>query len=107
YPNNPTAAIAPMEYLERTVAICRRHGILLAYDNAYCALTFDGYRAPSSFEVSGAREVALEFFSLSKSFSMTGWRIGFAVGRPGVMGAPTRGKSYTDTGRVLHVAGGG
>src|SRR5204863_7342819 len=80
YPNNPTAAIAPLEYLERTVSICRRHGILLAYDNAYCDLTFDGYRAPSIFEISGAREVALEFFSLSKSFSMTGWRIGFVVG---------------------------
>jgi len=103
YPNNPTAAIAPMEYLERTVAICRRHGILLAYDNAYCDLTFDGYRAPSIFEVSGAREVALEFFSLSKSFSMTGWRIGFAVGRPELVGALTRVKSYTDTGPFLAV----
>ncbi len=83
YPNNPTAAVAPLEYLERTVATCRRYGILLAYDNAYCDLTFDGYRAPSIFEIPGARDVALEFFSLSKSFSMTGWRIGFAVGRHG------------------------
>ena len=53
YPNNPTAAVATPEYLERTVAICRRHGILLAYDNAYCDLTFDGYRAPSIFEIAG------------------------------------------------------
>ncbi len=75
YPNNPTAAVATPEYLERTVATCRRHGILLAYDNAYCDLTFDGYRAPSIFEIPGADEVALEFFSLSKSFSMTGWPI--------------------------------
>jgi len=103
YPNNPTAAVAPLEYLERAVAVCRRHGILLAYDNAYCDLTFDGYRAPSIFEIAGARDVALEFFSLSKSFSMTGWRIGFAVGRPELVGALTRVKSYTDTGPFLAV----
>ena len=103
YPNNPTAAVATPEYLERTVATCRRYGILLAYDNAYCDLTFDGYRAPSIFEIPGARDVALEFFSLSKSFSMTGWRIGFVVGRPELVGALTRVKSYTDTGPFLAV----
>ena len=102
-PNNPTAAIAPLEYLERTVAVCRKHGILLAYDNAYCDLTFDGYRAPSIFEIPGARDVAVEFFSLSKSFSMTGWRLGFAAGRPELIGALTRVKSYTDTGPFLAV----
>jgi len=103
YPNNPTAAIAPLEYLERTVAVCRQYGILLAYDNAYCDLTFDGYRAPSIFEIAGARDVAIEFFSLSKSFSMTGWRLGFAVGRPELIGALTRVKSYVDTGPFLAV----
>lgn len=103
YPNNPTAAVAPLDYLERTVATCRRHGILLAYDNAYCDLTFDGYRAPSIFEIPGAREVAVEFFSLSKSFSMTGWRIGFGVGRAQLIGALTRVKSYVDTGPFLAV----
>jgi len=103
YPNNPTAAVAPLAYLERTVATCRRHGILLAYDNAYCDLTFDGYRAPSIFEIPGAREVAVEFFSLSKSFSMTGWRIGFAVGNAELIGALTRVKSYVDTGPFLAV----
>jgi LL-diaminopimelate aminotransferase len=103
YPNNPTAAVATPEYLERTVATCRRHGILLAYDNAYCDLTFDGYRAPSIFEFAGSREIALEFFSLSKSFSMTGWRLGFAVGRAELIGALTRVKSYVDTGPVLAV----
>jgi LL-diaminopimelate aminotransferase len=103
YPNNPTAAVAPPEYLERTVAVCRRYGILLAYDNAYCDLTFDGYRAPSIFEIAGAQEVAIEFFSLSKSFSMTGWRLGFAVGAKELIGALTRVKSYVDTGPWLAV----
>jgi LL-diaminopimelate aminotransferase len=103
YPNNPTAAVATTAYLERTVSICREHGILLAYDNAYCDLTFDGYRAPSIFEIAGARDVALEFFSLSKSYSMTGWRLGFAVGRPELIGALTRVKSYVDTGPFLAV----
>jgi LL-diaminopimelate aminotransferase len=103
YPNNPTAAVATEEYLERTVAVCRRYGIVLAYDNAYCDLTFDGYRAPSIFQTPGASDVALEFFSLSKSFSMTGWRLGFAVGRAELIGALTRVKSYTDTGPFLAV----
>jgi LL-diaminopimelate aminotransferase len=103
YPNNPTAAVATPEYLERTVALCRKHGILLAYDNAYCDLTFDGYRAPGIFEIPDSREVAIEFFSLSKSFSMTGWRLGFAAGRPELIGALTRVKSYVDTGPFLAV----
>ncbi len=103
YPNNPTAAIAPADYLERLVRSCQAHGILLAYDNAYCELTYDGYRAPSIFEIPGAREVAVEFFSLSKSYSMTGWRIGFAVGRSELVGALTRVKSYVDTGPWLAI----
>jgi len=103
YPNNPTAAAAPVEYLERAVAVCRRYEILLAYDNAYCDLTFDNYRAPSIFEIPGAREISVEFFSLSKSFSMTGWRLGFAVGSKELIGALTRVKSYVDTGPWLAV----
>jgi LL-diaminopimelate aminotransferase len=103
YPNNPTAAVAPAAYLERVVATCRTHGILLAYDNAYCELTFDEYRAPSIFEIPGARDIALEFFSLSKSYSMTGWRLGFAAGRPELVNALTRVKSYVDTGPFLAV----
>ena len=101
YPNNPTAAVAPMEYLERTVAVCRKHEILLAYDNAYCDLTYDGYVAPSIFEIPGARDVAVEFFSLSKSFSMTGWRLGWAAGRRELIGALNKVKSYVDTGPFL------
>ncbi len=103
YPNNPTAAVAPLDYLERTVHACRRHGIVLAYDNAYCDLTFDGYRAPSIFDIDGANEVAVEFLSLSKSFSMTGWRLGFAVGKRELVGALSKIKSYIDTGPFLAI----
>jgi len=103
YPNNPTAAVAPMEYLEKSVAICRKHGILLAYDNPYVDLTYDGYVAPSIFEVPGARDVAIEYLSLSKSYSMTGWRIGYAVGNPTLISALTRVKSYVDTGPFLAI----
>jgi LL-diaminopimelate aminotransferase len=103
YPNNPTAAVAPRDYLERTVAICREHGIALAYDNPYVELTFDGYRAPSIFEIDGAREVALEFHSCSKSFAMTGWRLGWAVGGRELIGALTRVKNYHDTGPFLAI----
>jgi LL-diaminopimelate aminotransferase len=103
YPNNPTAAVASRDYLAEVVAVCRKYGIVLAYDNAYCELTFDDYRAPSVFEIAGARDVALEFFSLSKSYSMTGWRLGFAAGRAELIGALTRIKTYVDTGPFLAV----
>jgi len=103
YPNNPTAAIAPRDYLERTIAVCRRRGIVLAYDNPYVDLTFDGYVAPSILEVPGAREVALEFHSMSKSFSMTGWRVGWVAGRRELVGALSTLKSYLDTGPLLLV----
>lgn len=98
YPNNPTAAVAPRDYLERLVATCVRHQIVLAYDNAYADITFDGYVAPSIFEIDGAREVAVEFFSMSKSFKMTGWRLGFAVGNAELIAALSKVKSYVDTG---------
>ena len=101
YPNNPTAAVAPREYLERTVAICREYGIAIAYDNPYVEITFDGYRAPSIFEIEGAREVAVEFHSLSKSFSMTGWRLGWAAGNKELIGALSTIKSYHDTGAFM------
>jgi LL-diaminopimelate aminotransferase len=107
YPNNPTAAIAPREYLERTVEFCRRHEIVLAYDNPYCEITFDGYVAPSIFEIAGAREIAVEFHSLSKSFSMTGWRLGWAVGRAELIAAVARVKNYVDTGTFLAVQAAG
>ena len=103
YPNNPTAAIASMEYLEKTVAICKKYDILLAFDNPYVDVTFDGYVAPSIFEVPGARDVAIEYLSLSKSYSMTGWRCGFAVGRKELIAILNRVKSYTDTGPWLAI----
>lgn len=103
YPNNPTAAIASLEYLEKTVAICKKYDILLAFDNPYVDVTYDGYLAPSIFEVPGARDVAIEFLSLSKSYSMTGWRCGFAVGRKELIAILTRVKSYTDTGPWLAI----
>lgn len=107
YPNNPTAAVAPREYLERTVAACRRHDILLAYDNPYCEITFDGYVAPSIFEIPGAMDVAVEFHSLSKSFCMTGWRLGWAAGRADRIAALARVKNYVDTGAFLAVQAAG
>ena len=87
--------------LQRVVDVCRRHRMVLAYDNPYCELTFDGYRAPSIFEFGGAREVALEFHSLSKSFSMTGWRVGWVCGNAEIIAALSKVKTYTDTGPFL------
>lgn len=107
YPNNPTAAVAPRDYLERTLATCRKHDILLVYDNPYCEITFDGYVAPSIFEIPGAMDVAVEFHSLSKSFCMTGWRLGWAVGRPDRIAALARVKNYIDTGAFLAVQAAG
>lgn len=98
YPNNPTAAVAPREYLQDCVEWCRRHDVILAYDNAYSEIAFDGYRPPSILEIPGARDVAIEFHSLSKTYNMTGWRIGWAVGNPDLVAALTRVKTFADTG---------
>jgi LL-diaminopimelate aminotransferase len=103
YPNNPTAAIAPVEYLERMVQRCRELDILLVYDNAYSELAFDGYQPPSIFEIEGAREVAIEFHSLSKTYNMTGWRCGWAVARPEIASALAKVKSFVDTGQLMAV----
>ena len=107
YPNNPTAAIAPREYLERIVAECRTRDILLVYDNAYSEMGFDGYVPPSIFEIDGAREVAIEFHSLSKTFNMTGWRCGWAVANPEIAGALTKVKGFTDTGQYMGIQAAG
>jgi LL-diaminopimelate aminotransferase len=107
YPNNPTAAIAPRDYLERVVARCRELDILLVYDNAYSELAFDGYVPPSIFEIDGAREVAIEFHSLSKTYNMTGWRCGWSVASPEISSVLTKVKSFTDTGQFMAVQAAG
>jgi LL-diaminopimelate aminotransferase len=107
YPNNPTAAVAPRDYLERVVRRCRELDIVLVYDNAYSELTYDGYVAPSIFEIDGARDVAIEFHSLSKTYNMTGWRCGWAVARPEIASALARVKSFTDTGQFMAVQAAG
>ena len=103
YPNNPTAAIAPTDYLERVVAQCRELDILLVYDNAYSELAFDGYRPPSIFEIPGARDVAIEFHSLSKTYNMTGWRCGWAVANPEICATLAKVKSFVDTGQFMAI----
>jgi LL-diaminopimelate aminotransferase len=107
YPNNPTAVVAPRDYLERVVARCRELDILLVYDNAYSEIAFDGYRPPSIFEIDGAREVAIEFHSLSKTYNMTGWRCGWAVARPEVASVLAKVKSFVDTGSFMAVQAAG
>ena len=107
YPNNPTAAIAPRDYLERVVTRCRELDILLVYDNAYSELAFDGYVPPSIFEIDGARDVAIEFHSLSKTYNMTGWRCGWAVASPEVASVLTKVKTFVDTGQFMAVQAAG
>jgi LL-diaminopimelate aminotransferase len=107
YPNNPTAATAPREYLERLVTQCRELDALLVYDNAYSELAYDGYRPASIFEVDGARDVAIEFHSLSKTYNMTGWRCGWAVARPELAGVLAKVKSFIDTGAFMAVQAAG
>jgi len=103
YPNNPTAAVAPMAYLERVVRRCKELGIILVFDNAYSEMTFDGYVAPSIFDVEGARDVAIEFHSMSKTYNMTGWRCGWACGNAQLVGALAKTKSFLDTGQFMAV----
>ncbi|MGH7458963.1 MAG: aminotransferase class I/II-fold pyridoxal phosphate-dependent enzyme [Longimicrobiaceae bacterium] len=98
YPNNPTAAIAPRAYLEEAVRFCHEREIVLAFDNAYSEIAFDGYTPPSILEIDGAREVAVEFHSLSKTYNMTGWRVGWAAGSAEVITALARVKTFADTG---------
>lgn len=107
YPNNPTAAIAPRAYLESAVRFCQENGILLVYDNAYSEIAFDGYRPPGIFEIEGARDVAVEFHSFSKTYNMTGWRLGWAAGSSSVISSLARIKAFVDTGQFLAVQAAG
>jgi LL-diaminopimelate aminotransferase len=98
YPNNPTSAIAERPFFEEVVAFARRYQIIVCHDAAYSEVAFDGYQPPSFLEVEGAKEVGIEFHSLSKTFNMTGWRIGFAVGHEEIVSALGRLKTNIDSG---------
>ena len=98
FPSNPTAICVELSFFERIVALAREHDILVVHDLAYADITFDGFRAPSIMEVPGARDVAVEFFTMSKSYNMAGWRIGFMVGNQRLVSALARIKSYHDYG---------
>jgi alanine-synthesizing transaminase len=98
FPANPTAQTVDRAFFERVVAFCRAEQIYLLHDFAYADLVFDGYRAPSVMEIPGAKDIAVEFFTLSKSYNMPGWRVGFMVGNRDLVGALTRIKSYFDYG---------
>ncbi len=98
YPNNPTGALASLAYFEELVTFCRHYDILLCHDHAYSEIAYDGYQSPSVLQVAGAKNVAIEFHSLSKSYNMTGWRIGFVVGNAvGIQGL-RQVKSNVDSG---------
>ena len=107
YPNNPTAACATKEFFERSVAFAREHGILIAQDAAYSEMTYDGYAAPSILQIEGAKEIAVEFHSLSKTYNMTGWRVGFAVGNREALRLLAKVKSNIDSGifQAVQLAG--
>ena len=107
YPNNPTAAVATKEFFESVVAFAREHDVIVCHDAAYSEMAFDGYRPISFLEVEGSKSVGIEFHSLSKTFNMTGWRIGFAVGCPDVIGALGQVKSNIDSGafQAVQIAG--
>lgn len=98
FPGNPTTQCVELEFFEKVVAIAREHEIWVIHDIAYADIVFDGYKAPSILQVEGAKEVAVEFFSLSKSYNMPGWRVGFMVGNPILVAALARMKSYLDYG---------
>ncbi|TAM09502.1 MAG: alanine transaminase [Nevskiaceae bacterium] len=98
FPANPTTQCVELDFFEKIVAICKEHGIWLVHDLAYADLCFDGYKAPSVLQVPGAKDIAVEFFTLSKSYNMPGWRVGFMCGNPQLVGALTRIKSYLDYG---------
>ncbi|WP_417583962.1 alanine transaminase [Nitrincola sp.] len=98
FPSNPTAQCVEMDFFERVIALAKEHNILVVHDLAYADIVFDGWKAPSIMQVPGAKEVAVEFFTLSKSYNMAGWRIGFMVGNPELVNALARIKSYHDYG---------
>jgi len=98
YPNNPTTSTVELGFFEKVVALAREYELFVVHDLAYADLVFDGYKAPSILEVPGAKDMCVEIFTLSKSYNMPGWRVGFVVGNPKMVGALIRIKSYLDYG---------
>ena len=98
FPHNPTTTCVDLPFMQQVVDFAREQGAIVVHDFAYADLGFDGYRPPSILEAEGAKEVAVEFYSLTKSFSMAGWRVAFCVGNPEVIAALARLKSYLDYG---------
>ena len=98
FPHNPTTTCVDLEFMKEIVGLARRHGTLIVHDFAYADLGFDGYMPPSILQVEGAREIAVEIFSMSKSYNMAGWRVGYCVGNPKMIAALARIKSYLDYG---------
>lgn len=98
YPNNPTTEVVELEFFQKIVDFAKEHNIYVVHDIAYADLVFDGYKAPSFLQAKGAKDVGVEFFSLSKSYSMAGWRVGFCCGNRDMVHALTRMKSYLDYG---------
>ncbi len=98
YPNNPTSAVADTDFFQEVVEFCRKYDIVACHDAAYTEIAFDGYQPPSFLQAEGAKEVGIEFGSLSKTFNMTGWRIGYAVGNPDILAALGKFKTNIDSG---------
>ncbi|MGL6159326.1 alanine transaminase [Microbulbifer sp.] len=98
FPSNPTAQCVELDFFERVVALAKRYGIMVVHDLAYADIVYDGWTAPSIMQVPGAKDVAVEFFTLSKSYNMAGWRVGFMVGNRDLVNALARIKSYHDYG---------
>jgi len=103
FPSNPTAQCVDLPFFERVIALAHQHDILIVHDLAYADIVFDGFKAPSIMQVPGAKDYAVEFFTLSKSYNMAGWRIGFMVGNPYLVAALSRIKSYFDYGNFTPV----
>ncbi|MBD2345038.1 pyridoxal phosphate-dependent aminotransferase [Anabaena subtropica] len=98
YPNNPTGALATLEFFEELVAFCKQYNILLCHDHAYSEMAYDGYKPPSVLQIPGAKDITIEFHSLSKSYNMTGWRVGFAVGNAYAIKGLSQVKTNVDSG---------
>jgi LL-diaminopimelate aminotransferase len=98
YPNNPTGAVADKKFFKKTVDFAKENNIIVVHDNAYCEMVYDGYKAPSFLEVDGAMDIGIELYSMSKTYNMTGWRLGFAAGNKDLIAGFGKVKSNIDSG---------